>query len=66
VIRERQDEEILEWICPGSFITHKRREEVFDTHQLFFKSEEYLNWVGEGPSALICTGQRTFLCLKSL
>ena len=58
-IREKGFEDILEWISPkgGSSITPKPREKVANTHQSFLKSEEYLNWVGKGPSALICTGR---------
>ena len=61
--REKQDEELLEWICPigGSYITPKRRDDVEDTCQRFLNSKEYLSWVGQGPSMLICSGQRIFL-----
>jgi len=61
VIREKQHQDILEWICPGggNSITPKRREEVADTHESFVKSELYLNWVGDGPPTLICACNRT-------
>jgi hypothetical protein len=61
VIREKQHEDILEWISPKdkTSITPKRLNEVVDTHLSFVRSTEYLNWVGEGPSTLICSGHRT-------
>jgi hypothetical protein len=68
-IRERQHDDILKWIFPesNSAITPKPFDEVADSHHVFTNSEPYLNWVGQGPSALICSGQRTFtLVSKSL
>ena len=68
-IRERQHDDILKWIFPESntAITPKPFDEVAGSHRVFTDSEEYLKWVGEGPSALICSGQRSFtLVSKSL
>jgi hypothetical protein len=61
VIREKQEEDILEWIFPSSskYITPKRGKEFTDTCDWFFRSTEYLEWVGQGPSTLICVGKRT-------
>lgn len=60
-IRERQEEDILEWIFPKGlkYITPKRGKEFGDTCDWFLRSAEYLDWVGQGPSTLICTGQGT-------
>jgi hypothetical protein len=60
VIRDRQHQDILDWICPegGNSITPKRRDEIIDTHQSFVNSELYLNWVGDGSPTLICSGNR--------
>ena len=68
VIRDKQHQDILEWICPkgGTSIPPKRRDEVVNTHQPFVNSEEYLNWVGNGSPTLICTGHRTFFFETSL
>jgi len=68
VIRDKQQQDILEWICPkgGTSIPPKRRDEVVNTHQPFVNSEEYLNWVGNGSPTLICTGHRTFFFETSL
>jgi hypothetical protein len=62
VVREKQQNDILEWISPknDSLIAPKPLDEVADTHRVFINSDEYLDWVGEGPSTLICSGQRTF------
>ena len=65
--RERQHDDILKWISPDdSSITPKPVDEVAGSHRVFTDSEQYLNWVGEGPSALICSGQRTTLVSISL
>jgi hypothetical protein len=61
--REKEEKEILEWICPKDrgYITPKRRDDVADTCQMLLNSKEYLRWVGQGPSTFICAGQRTLL-----
>lgn len=63
VIREKQHEDIINWISPKgvNYITPKRRDEVADTHQSFVDSEEYLKWVSDGSSVLICSGLRISL-----
>ena len=61
VIRGRQEEDILDWILPSSskYITPKHGKEFNDTCERFLRSTEYLEWVGQGPSTLICVGART-------
>jgi hypothetical protein len=63
VFREQQHEEILNWISlkGRNLITPKRRDEIGNTHQSFVNSEEYLKWVGDESSVLICSGQRISL-----
>jgi hypothetical protein len=62
VIRERQHDEILEWVYPNAgSSTLKGGDEVGNTCQFFVNSKEYMNWVGNGPSTLICTGRRNLL-----
>ena len=58
-IREKQYNEIIEWICPSStkYLTPKKEKEVQDTCHRFLASSEYLDWVGQGPSTLICSGR---------
>ena len=65
---EKQDENILEWIYPTreGYVTPKPSDKVGDTCQLFLNSDAYLNWVGGGPSTLICTGQRTLVYYEPL
>ena len=60
VMREQQQEEILEWLCPDTalYLTPKRADDVVDTCKTFLESTAYLKWTGKGPSTLICTGQR--------
>src|SRR5271170_637659 len=56
--RIQQHSEILDWIweAKGEEIAPQKREDVGDTCHWFFESREYLSWVGQGPSALICSG----------
>ena len=60
-IREKQYEDILEWISPSStnYITPKRSNEVGSTCHWFLVSDKYLEWVGQGRSTLICSGKGT-------
>ena len=60
VMREQQQEDILEWLCPDTahYLTPKRADDVVDTCNKFLESTAYLDWTGKGPSTLICTGQR--------
>jgi len=66
-IRERQHDDILKWISPDdSSITPKPVDEVAGSHRMFTDSEQYLNWVGEGSSVLICSGQGTFTLVSKI
>jgi len=60
-IRERQEEDVLEWICPKDlkYLTPKGGKEFRTTCEWFLKSSEYSSWAGQGDSTLICTGQGT-------
>jgi len=60
-IREKQYEDILEWISPSStnYITPKHDNEVSSSCRWFLASDEYLEWVGQGPSTMICGGKGT-------
>jgi hypothetical protein len=62
IMQEKQQEDILEWICPNrdGYLKPKCLEENDEnTCQEFLRSKEYLNWA-ENPrtSTFICTGQR--------
>lgn len=60
-IREKQQNDVLEWICPSStkYIRPKSDKEVGNTCRRFVESREYLDWVGEEPWTLICSGKGT-------
>ena len=70
IIREKQQEKILEWICPNRAGYLKPKcmdsEEVENTCHQFLQSKEYLNWAGNRrPSTFICTGQRMSLATSN-
>jgi hypothetical protein len=58
--REKQQDDVLEWISPNSahYLTPKYADDIGNTCQEFLQCNEYLNWVGNGPPILICTGRR--------
>ena len=66
--REKQHKEILEWVWPSStkYITPKRPKDLGDTCCWFLDSPNYLDWVGEGPSTLICSGKGTSFYISPL
>ena len=68
LVREKQHDDIIEWICPRemNYITPKREKEVGDTCRWFFESPKYQDWVGQGASTLICSGRGTVLPKCSL
>ena len=58
-IREEQHDEILEWVCGSStnYIIPQSGKEFGDTCHWFVDGPEYRDWVGQGPSTLICSGK---------
>jgi hypothetical protein len=58
-VREQQYADLLDWICGTEIFRPQSRTAVGDTCHWFFDSSEYLDWVGEDPSTLICSGKRT-------
>jgi hypothetical protein len=63
LVREQQHEGILEWIWERrmKYITPQCGKEVADTCGWFFNSHEYMDWVGQCSSTLICSGKGTLI-----
>ena len=57
---EREVSAILKWILPDDQGILPPKEDNPEACQWFLTSKEYKFWIGEGPSVLICTGQRMF------
>ena len=64
IVVKQQVMDILEWIWPESqkYSTPKGPDEdnVEKSGGWFLRSDKYIDWVGQGPSTLICIGQRNF------
>jgi len=67
-LSEQRDKNISEWIRSQSepHIKPKSADHVGDSGQWFLERPEYMNWVGQGPSTLVCTGQRMCLFVNTL
>jgi hypothetical protein len=67
-LHQKRESQILEWIWPESkaVLTPKPLSQVDETCEWFVRSEAYKNWIGQGPSVLICTGKRMSVCMIPL
>jgi hypothetical protein len=59
--KEKEKDRILEWIAPRDvkYITPKREKQVGDTCHWLLRSLNYSDWVGQGPTTMICSGKGT-------
>jgi hypothetical protein len=61
--RNKEENDILEWIWPESKpykVPMRSCDLVHGAGEWFLQSLEYTNWSGHGPSTLICPGQGNF------
>jgi hypothetical protein len=59
ILVNQRERDILQWLWTGDFEERHatlRKSRVLHSGQWFLESDEYNQWVGDGPSTLICQG----------